>query len=248
MGINSFPTPGALLPNQSSSFCAHRFIPHDPFVHAQILTSIQQLLASPPQAISNVQTTSITANSVRISWNTIQNADGQVLFATDSTLTRFYVSGNDLNGISNTHAASIAGLLPGQVYYYRVTSTPVGQTVPLYSSVKTFLTLASGSSLINASILTFNDVTDPNHPVVTLQLKNDGTATATGCRITRATVGTVVPSTPLPIAVADVIPSGSVLQNVVFPGPLSPAGSLTSVLVSGDCSGKSFAAASRPRL
>ena len=232
----------------SVTFCAHRFIANDPNVHAQIVSFVQNLLTSPPQAIFNVQSTNVTANSVQISWNTLQNADGQVLFATDKTLTRFYVAGNDANGISKTHSASIAGLLPGQVYYYRVTSTPVGQTTPLYSSVTEFVTLASGSPLVKATILLFNDITDPNHPDVTLQLANTGTATATGCRITKATVGTVVPAV-LPIAVPDVVPGGNVLTHILFPGPIGPSGSLTSVLVSGDCSGSPFGpAALRPRL
>jgi pimeloyl-ACP methyl ester carboxylesterase len=230
------------------NFCAHRFIAYDPNVHAQIVSFVQSLLTSPLQAISNVQASNVTANSVQISWNTLQPANGQVLFATDSTLTEFYVAGNDANGISNTHSASIAGLLPGQVYYYRVTSTPVGQTAALYSSVKEFVTLASGSPLVNASIVGFNDITDPSHPDVTLQLTNTGTATATGCEITRATIGTVVPVSPLPITVPNLAPGGSVLQNIAFPGPIGPSGSLTSVLISGDCSGRSFAAASRPRL
>jgi len=230
-------------------FCAHRFIAWDPAVHSQIQLFVQQLLTSPPLAISNVTTSGITANSLQVSWSTLQNTTAnQVLFATDSSLSSFYIAGNDMNGVSTQHVTNISGLAPGQVYYYRVTSTPIGQTAPLYSSVKTVVTLASGSASVNAAILLFDDVTDPNNPAVSLQLKNTGTATATGCQITKATIGSTVASMPLPLSVADVVPGGTVVENVLFPGPIGPSGSVVSVLISGDCSGKSFAAALRARL
>ncbi len=75
--------------------------------------------APPPPLIFNTALASLATNSATVSWQTDQNADGQIEFGT----TAAYGSSTTYNPtLAIYHAQQLSGLVPGTVYHYRIRS------------------------------------------------------------------------------------------------------------------------------
>ncbi|MGB9586593.1 MAG: fibronectin type III domain-containing protein [Armatimonadota bacterium] len=90
----------------------------------------------------NIKISGLTSTEAVISWQTGTSADGLIHFGEDSQTKQTLAANSEP---SNTHRATLTGLKPSTVYYYRVSSCTnkqwAGRT---YGRLSTFMTLPEG--------------------------------------------------------------------------------------------------------
>jgi hypothetical protein len=161
------------------------------------------------------------------------------------------LSSEQLNATANTPGAFVynppAGTVPlvgnGQALSVQFTPADTTDFSGASASVNINVTPSSPAGLIGTYILS-RDVN--NNVVATLTLANTGTSAATNVQLTSATIGSVVTTTPLPQAIAN-IPAGGVQSTTVLfaAASVGASGSRAVISCQGSYTGENFGASAR---
>jgi probable HAF family extracellular repeat protein len=178
----------------------------------------------PYPLLSAVNTSSLSATSAVISWNTALASSSKVEFGP----TLSYGSSNTgAGGVS--HSVSLPELMPGTLYHYRVTSTDsYGRTAT--SGDGTFVTYLSNTPGLQVTVILSR--VGPEL-LAGITVTNTGTGDALSTQITTTSLGGVGASDSLPLSLGAIAAGKSQQATLHFPGTIGASGTRTVLKVNG---------------
>jgi hypothetical protein len=192
-----------------------------------------------PPVISGI-TTSSTATSITINWNTNVAADSRVNYGTTTSTLDLNVSSPTL---VTAHSFTITGLSPGTIYYYRVTSTEFAGSTTSPATGPPLSVATSGAQACPCSIWSLGsapvtaDSQDNTAVEVGIKFRSDTAGNITGIRFYKAAantgthIGNLWASDGTLLAtVTFTNETASGWQQATFPTPVSIASGTTYVI------------------
>lgn len=194
-----------------------------------------------PLTVTGVGVASAADTQISLGWNTNNPADTLVDYG---PTTSYGSNATGSTGVTS-HGLALTGLTPRTTYHYRVRAKDsYGQTNTSSDAVFTTAAPAVPQMAIWNTTLARDSATQDI--VATVTLKNGGTGSAANVQITGGTLASSHTTTPLPQSVGPITSGGSAVVTLRFLS--QPAGTATTLQLTGAYTGGTFGGSSRVRV
>ncbi len=164
----------------------------------------------------NIQVTDVSETAATILWSTVQPADTLLEYGPTPALGQSIYSSD----LITSHEATLGGLVPGDTYYYSITSD-TGSGFTYKSDVRSFVTSSPTMDPLTCSYV-LSGAVNPDAPpgvpthFLDVTIENTGSITVYDCELQTVAWGNLITDIPtLPLNVGDLAPGESItLEDV----------------------------------